>query len=78
MLIASREREILSNQEKIKANSCHRKVKCELNHGLVMINLYVKFGMFSVHSVNVIQVIVLRVADRRLHECLSYAGEEPN
>ena len=39
-----------------------RKVKDELNQGLVMINLYVKP---NVHSSNVKQVIDLKVAERR-------------
>ena len=36
-------------------------VKCELNQVLVMINLYVKF---NVHSSNMKQVIVVKVADK--------------
>ena len=40
----------------------HRKVKCEINQALVMINLYVKFNMYSGYAK---QVIVLKVADRR-------------
>ena len=37
-------------------HEAHKNVKCELNQGLVMINLYVKF---NVHSRNAKQVIVL-------------------
>ena len=40
----------LADLEKIKIIG-HRKIKCELNQGLVMINLYLKFNMFNVHLV---------------------------
>ena len=36
-----------------KGHTGHRKVKCELNQGVVMINLYVQFTL-----------ILLKVADR--------------
>ena len=52
MLSESRQR------EKIKVIE----VKCDLNQGLVIINLHVKF---NVHSSNVKQVIVLKVVDSR-------------
>ena len=41
----------------------HRNVKCEISQALVMINLYVKF---IVHSRYAKQVVVLKMADRRL------------
>ena len=40
----------------------HRKVKCELNQALVMINLYV----INVHSSNAKQAIVLKVEERQM------------
>ena len=46
----------MSRSEKNKDQKCHRNVKCELNQGLVTINLYMKF---NVHSSNVKKVVVL-------------------
>ena len=40
----------------------HRKVKFEISEASVMINLYVKFDLYSSYAK---QVIVLKLADRR-------------
>ena len=41
----SRYNENNANRGKNQGDRGHRKIKCELNQGLVMINLYVKFNM---------------------------------
>ena len=48
----------------------HKKVKCELNQGLVMIKLYVKFDVNSSNAKqdNAKQAIVLKIAERRTTE----------
>ena len=56
----NRVNEKICRLEKNQGHEGHRKVKCELNEGLVIINLYKKF---IVHSSNKKQVIVLEVVD---------------
>ena len=46
--------EKICRSEKNQGHRGHRKVECELNQDLVIINVYVKF---NVHSSNVKQVI---------------------
>ena len=58
----NRVNENICQSEKNQVHSGHRKVKCELDQGLVIIKMYMKF---NVHSSNGNQVIVLKMADRR-------------
>ena len=62
---------------KSQSHRGHKNVQCEISPVLVMINLYVKF---NVHSTFTKQVIVLKVADRRMDGRASddYNRHQPN
>ena len=65
-----------ADREKVRViTKGHRKVKCELNQGLVMINLYVKFIVYSSKEK---QVIALKVADRRRTRRVTTIGISQN